>query len=114
MNSGDYTDYNMQCQLDIIPITAYFNEEGVANIISMGALSDLYRVTQDTSISQTINVHLPNGTIILFKKCTRRLYYFDTEEKDNLEASYAYPNDNKVEFFSTVASNKKVFYNERN
>ena len=37
-----------------------------------------FRISIDTDLYPAINVHLDYGTIIILKKCSGGLYYFDT------------------------------------
>jgi hypothetical protein len=39
----------------------YFNPSGLANILSLGIISDLWRVTMDSTAENAIFVHFPTG-----------------------------------------------------
>ena len=44
-----------------------------------------FRITIDTELDPFINVHLHNGTRIIFKQCGASLYYFDTTNEAFVE-----------------------------
>ena len=52
-NSG-YLDYDKTCNLNNINIKAYYNKDGIANILSMSEVSNFFRIVMDTSDSDFI------------------------------------------------------------
>ena len=42
-----------------------------------------FRITVDTDLDLAINVHLDGGTSIMFNKCSRGLYYYDTTNMEH-------------------------------
>ena len=60
-----------------------------------------FRITIDTELDPTINVHLHDGTRIIFKQCGAGPYYFDTTNEFFIE-------DQNIDytFLNTVDSNK--------
>ena len=91
----------------MFPMTTYFNKDAIANILSMTNGSVLYRVTQDTAISDSIFVHIDDDHTVPFKRCSRGLYAFDTASP--LLATNTSLDNNHVTFFSTVSENKAFF-----
>ena len=71
--NGGHIDYSEKGQLLLFPMTTYFNKDGIANILSMADVSVLYRVTQDTAISDSIFVHIDHDHTVPFKRCSRGL-----------------------------------------
>ena len=41
------------------------------------------RITVDIDLDLAINVHLDGGTNIMFKKCSRGLYYYETNNTEH-------------------------------
>eukprot|EP00536_Pseudo-nitzschia_multiseries_P018184 jgi/Psemu1/54460/gm1.54460_g len=56
--------------------------EGRKNILSLGLVSDSYRITLDTTITQSFFVHEPDGTTRRFDRAASGLYYCDLKETD--------------------------------
>ena len=48
------------------------------NVLSFAAVVSNFRVTIDTELDPSINVHLHDGTRIICKQCGAGIYYFDT------------------------------------
>ena len=55
--------------------------EGIANILSLSRVKDKFRVTFDSALDNAFHVHKPEKTIV-FQEAIRRLYYFDTAERE--------------------------------
>ena len=55
--------------------------EGIANILSLSRVKEKFRVTFDSAADNAFHVHKPEKTII-FKEASRRLYYFDTADRE--------------------------------
>ena len=52
-------------------------------------------------------MHLGNGTIIMFKQCSRGIYYYDM---NSMEQKIINSQVNDYTFLNTVESNKTYFY----
>ena len=53
-----------------------FYYQSLANILSFAAVASKFRITIDTEFYPSINVHIDDGTSIMFKKLGEGLYYF--------------------------------------
>merc|ERR1712194_84399 len=60
----------------------WFYPDGIANILSLSRVKDKYRVTFDSATDNCFRVHKDNGKILKFQEATKRLYYFDTVDRD--------------------------------
>ena len=60
----------------------WYYPDGIANILSLSRVKDRFRVTFDSATDNCFRVHKDNGKILKFREATRRLYYFDTEDRD--------------------------------
>jgi hypothetical protein len=56
----------------------WFNTDSLANILLMAAVRKVCRITMDTSVEATMNVHRKDDTIMKFKEYKSGLYYYDT------------------------------------
>ena len=63
----------------------WYYPQGIANILSLSRVKEKYRVTFDSALDNRFNVHKENGKILHFKEASRRLYYFDTKDRDETE-----------------------------
>eukprot|EP00536_Pseudo-nitzschia_multiseries_P002311 jgi/Psemu1/5275/gm1.5275_g len=54
--------------------TAWYLKGGIANILSLGLVSDQYQVTLDTSVSQLFYAHKADGTTHQFTRAGNNLY----------------------------------------
>ena len=90
-------------------MSAYYNKNGITNILSMGEISKKPRVAMDTVKRKFIKVYLNCNNLFKFYKCGAGIYYHDTnyatQSRRQLET-------NKVSFLSTVRDNER-FYNTR-
>ena len=80
---GESQDYHQRGTLKLLDFQVYFNPTSIANILSLSEISDVYRITMDTSALPPITVHINDTDNIVFSKCGSRLYYFDTNIKGN-------------------------------
>ena len=48
----------------------------------LSRVKDKYRVTFDSATDNCFRVHKDNGKILKFQEATKRLYYFDTVDRD--------------------------------
>jgi len=79
----------------------WFNEDSIANILSMSAVRKVCRITMDTSIEPAMLVHRRDGTIMRFKEMESGLYVYDSNGSSARVIDYT--------FVSTVAKNKSMF-----
>ena len=86
--------------MNIFPFDAFFNRNGISNILSLADISEKFRVTMDTNVSQSIVVHLNDHQSISFNKYGSGLYFYDTAVTVND------PDVNHYSFVTTVAANK--------
>ena len=108
-NGGTMT-YTKVGTLKFLPVQVHFNHRSMATILSLAGINSLpwHYCTMDTRISKGIQVHKPNGEILVFKPCANGLFYYDT----------ANPQDHSIKnkvtvtdysFLQTVSSNKSFF-----
>ena len=106
ISNGGHLDYTQAGPVKLLPlIQAHYNENSIANIVSLADVAANYRVTMDSNVDKAIFVHAPSGTL-RFQQCGNGLYYFDvskTTVDGNLNSVTNYS------FFSTVHSNKEHF-----
>ena len=60
----------------------WYYPEGIANILSLSRVKERYRVTYDSATGNCFQVHKTNGEILNFVEASRRLYYFDTANRN--------------------------------
>ena len=60
----------------------WYYPEGIANILSLSRVKERYRVTFDSAMDNSFHVHKDDGKILKFREACRRLYYFDTDERE--------------------------------
>ena len=60
----------------------WYYPDGIANILSLSRVKEKYRVTFDSALDNCFHVHKADGKILKFNEATRRLYYFDTADRD--------------------------------
>ena len=87
------------------PKDVWFDPDGLANIMSMDEVADMFRLTMDTDAERSINMHKQDGTIIKFKPVTARVYshMLDVHNHD----------DNKFWSFIQTVSGQKEYYTKR-
>lgn len=98
--NGEYVEYDKTCTLNNINIKAYYNKDGIANIISTGEVSKYFRILMDTSNGDFIKVYINNNKLIKFNKCGVDIYYHNTKEENKIK------DIKRVTFISTVRNNK--------
>jgi hypothetical protein len=77
----------------------WFNEDSLANILSMAAVRKVCRITMDTFIEAAMHVHRKDGTVMTFKEYKSGLYYYNAYPKQSNTT-------NAYLFLNTVACNK--------
>ena len=65
--------------------TVWFYEDGIANVISLGLVTNKFRVTMDSDIDNAMYIHKPNGNIRRFSKGENNLYYYNTSDAASTE-----------------------------
>ena len=80
----------------------------MVNILSLSEISDIYRITMDTSSSPSITVHLDDDKCLVFSKCGSGLYYYDIDSGLDT-TSKPKENATNYSFLTPVASNKEFF-----
>jgi hypothetical protein len=101
--NGGYQDSTMVGDFpNLGPV--WFNEESIANILSLADVRKVCRVTMDTSEEPALCIHRLDGTIMKFVEHLSGLYVFDPSAKsttNNTVSAYT--------LLSTVAGNKALF-----
>ena len=62
----------------MLSFEVFFNYKYLTNIIYFAAVVSKFRINIDTELDPSINVHLNNGTGIIFNQYGGSLYYFYT------------------------------------
>eukprot|EP00980_Cylindrotheca_fusiformis_P014521 scaffold3896_cov104-Cylindrotheca_fusiformis.AAC.1 len=86
--------------------TVWLNKNGIGNILSMAAVSQPYRITQDSGIYEGVLVHRPDAEPLHFKPSKAGLYYYDATP---VGLNYTNSSVNAYSFVTTVAQNLAVF-----
>ena len=60
----------------------WFYPGGIANILSMSKVREKHRVTFDSAMDSCFHVHKDDRKPLQFQKASRRIYYFDTMNRD--------------------------------
>ena len=84
----------------------WYNQNSLANILSMAEVRKKCRITMDTSVEAAMHVHRKDGSIMTFTEFQSGLYFFDTT------ATYTpntYSQNSNYLFLSTVADNKSRY-----
>ena len=83
-------------------LQSFYNKIYLSNILSFAAVAHRFRITIGTYIEYMISMHLNDGTIIKFKKCSVGLYYYDDTNMKNHTANnqvtdYTFTNTVEIE-----------------
>ena len=81
----------------------WYNPDCIANVLSLAQVTDQFRVTMDTAIKNTFNVHISDDHVIEFTRVIPGLYLFDTSDVDIYKLRQAFS------FLNTVSNNKSYF-----
>jgi GMP synthase PP-ATPase subunit len=81
----------------------WYNEDSLANILSLAELRKICRVTMDTSKAAEIVVYKHNGDKLKCIESGNGLYYYDTEQSKARTTSSDYS------FVSSVVDNKAKY-----
>ena len=82
--NGEFLDYDKTCTLNNIGIKAYYNKDGIANILSMSEICKLFRIFMDTSDGDFIKVYINNNRLIKLNRYGTGVYYHDTDEEKDI------------------------------
>jgi len=52
----------------------WYSPDYIANILSLSTVSNIYRVTIDSSVSHAMHVYLPGGVLMTFHEIPHGLY----------------------------------------
>ena len=79
----------------------WFNEQSIANILSLSEVSQVCRVTMDSHDKKALNVHRKDGSVMVFAEHPSGLYVYDSNVTS--------PNINPYTLVQTVTAQKKLF-----
>ena len=65
--------------------TVWYYKQGIANVLSLGLITNKFRVTMDTDLDNAICVHRDDGSIRRFHRGDNNLYYYDTRKAKSEE-----------------------------
>ena len=85
----------------------WYNQESLANILSLALVRRTCRVTYDSSVECAFNVLCPDGTTMKFREYDSGLYFFDTADSNSTK-SVVTPYK-PFTFIQSVNSNKNMF-----
>ena len=54
----------------------------IANILSMSRVRERYKVSFESAVDNCFHVHKSDGKTLRYQEASRRLYYFDTVNRD--------------------------------
>ena len=100
-NGGTQTSY-LVADYTELDIPVWLNDESLANILSLSVVRKKYRVTMDTAIVAAMNVHLSDGSIMVFHEMSNGLYCHDIRSKNK-------PSLSSYTFLNTVENNLKLY-----
>lgn len=80
----------------------WYNPKSLANILSMAAVRQRFRITMDTQADAAMYIHLPSGEKLRFAEGPSDLYYYNVNNKSALFK-------HELCFLSTVDQNKEYF-----
>jgi len=105
-STGGTTYFEKQGTCNVIPIKVWFDENSLANILSMNEVANIdgVSITMDTSIDNAIIVNFPDGHSFRFEQINDGLYAYNpvSEIKSNNTIT-------NYSFASTVKANKNFF-----
>ena len=112
VTNGGSEKFQQQGTLKLLPLKVHFNDNSIANIISLSDIANMdgAKLTMDTSVECAINVHV--GDLIQFKECADGLYYYDTKAPCHANSN---PNNTmhvtnySTSLVQTVHNNKQLY-----
>lgn len=90
----------------------WFNTESLANILSLAQVRLRCRVTMDTSVEASMNVHRKDGSIMKFTEYRNGLYKYDAAAKQPINTSnstVAFYSSPDFVFLDLVEENKNLY-----
>ena len=112
VTNGGSEKFQQQGTLKLLPLNVHFNNNSIANIISLSDIANMdgAKLTMDTSVERAINVHV-GDLKIQFKECTDGLYYYDTKNpgRANPNPSNTMNVTNYSTLVQTVHNNKQLY-----
>ena len=76
--NGGQVEYDKVGTFTLLPFDVYFNGGSMVNILSLKDVSNKFRVTMDTTVEHSMNVHLSDHHVLKFKQCGDGLHFLDT------------------------------------
>ena len=86
--------------------TVYVNEKSMMNILSMRDVTKKFRVTLDTEVEKSINVHVSDERVVKFKEVGNGLYIWNPEDE---ETKLSNKKISSYSFLTLVEANKRNF-----
>ena len=111
VTNGGVQDFDHQADLKLLPLKVHFNEDSLANIVSLSDVASMpgARVTMDTDKERAILLHY-NDSVVRFEECGDGLYYVNASELLNHYNKHTVTNYSEpFSFTQTVSSNKSFF-----
>ena len=110
--NGGNLSYSTIGQVAILPqISAYFNGQAIANIVSLSDVVEKYRVTMDSATKNAIFVYIDDD-ILEFMCCGNGLYYVDVMNLDKHKVKNdvnAYSQATPITLLNVANANKEFF-----
>jgi len=77
VTNGGSKSFNQKAKLKLLPMSIYYNEDSMANILAFADVAFIpgVKITMDTKKERAMNVL---GLVINFIECSQGLYFFDT------------------------------------
>ena len=99
MTNGGHQDSNMVGNFPNLG-QVWYNPNSIANILSLSDVRKVCRVTMDTEVGATLDVHRLDGSIMPFVEHPSGLYVYNPNSNDTISA---------YTLLSTVADQKRLF-----
>ena len=112
--NGGTMDYTLKSTLKMFPLPVYYNENSIANVISLFDLIQIdgIEITLDSKKAYGFNV-VYGGKLYYFAPFENGLYYFDTrEEARSVENTNTNTDVSSYSLLQTIDDNKQ-FYTDR-
>ena len=100
ITNGGHQDSNMVGDFPNLG-EVWYNDESIANILSLADVCKVCRVTMDSSAEAALHVHRLDGPVMTFAEHESGLYVYAPNVTNDCVTGYS--------FLSTVAAQKKMF-----
>ena len=100
ITNGGYQDSNLVGDFANLG-EVWFNKNSIANILSLADVCSVCRVTMDSGVERSMNVHRLDGSIMKFMEHESGLYVYHPNVTNQPVTGYS--------ILSTVAAQKKLF-----